>query len=220
VYLAVIAGPQDEKVCANLAESALNDQLEDLTYACPGDTVTICWGGNVKNNKIDPIGNVGQAGSKQIVVDHSMTVRIEPQNSCASAKEFKINVLGGETPSVWQGRWTADSSGKKCGFVMFKISPYFMSSHIQVVQVTAQFKETDATNSPCHLPPFLTGLNTGSVPLFGFTLNKPLEPVRLTSPVSAVGDWKFDFIDEGCKRECKSGASLPFELVLTCPEKK
>ena len=219
VYIAVMAGVQDEKACANLAEMALNNQLPDVTFACPGEKVTICWGGNVKNNKIDPLGMRGQGGAEQIVVDHSMTVRIEPQGSCASAKEFKIIVLEGETPSTWQGRWAPDETGKKCGYVMFKISPYFMSPNIKVTKVTAQFKETEATGSPCHVPPFLTGLNTASLPLFGFTINKPFDPVPITMPVSAVGDWKFDFIDPGCKRDCKPDASLPFELVLKCPDK-
>jgi hypothetical protein len=221
VYLAVMAGARGERDCAQMTELAREDLLPGLTYACPGDTVTICWAGNVNSNEIEPnIGSVGNAGSKQIVVTKSMTVKIIPQNSCASSKEFKIEVLNGETASTWDARWTAaPRSNNKCDYLIFKISPYFMSANIRVVKAEAKFKVTDATNSPCKFPPFLTGKNITSLTGSGILLNKPFEQVSFSIPPPAVGDWIFDFDDPNCKVECKEEAVLPFELTLMCPDR-
>jgi|SRR5688572_7278051 len=217
IYLAVLGFPTDDKGCITAADQVGIDKLPGLTLACPGDTVTICWGGNVKNNKINVIGEVlGQAGSRQHIVTGSETITIDPQGDCAPNKNFKIEVVDKETPAPYDGCWVGASGTNKCGYISFKISENFMSRSIKALRITPKFDLTDATHSPCNIPPFLTGTNLEDPGTF--TLNKPNEEVPFSTPKQAVGEWRFDFFDDACKRECKSNAVLPFVLILKCPE--
>lgn len=217
VYMAVMAGARFNKDCENIKEMAEKDLLPKVTYVCKGDTVTICWGGNVASNKIEPgIGMVGAFGSKQIVVTESMTIKIIPQGDCAGPREFKVEVISGETPSSWSARWSSRSD-KKCEYLFFNISEYFMSRNIRVVAAEAKFNPNEATGLPCGFPPYLNGKNIDDLASSNVQLNKPFEKVPLPSPAPAVGNWIFAFNDLSCLKECKSEAVLPFELTLSCP---
>ena len=216
VHLVVMAGARTERDCVNMKEEALNGTLPDITYACVGDTITICWSGNVESNKLEPnLGSVGSQGMKQIVVTESMTIKLEPQNSCAASKEFKVQVIKEETPSVWDARWNTDAT-RGCNFLFFKISEFFMSPNILVVKAQANFQPGQATGSPCTFPSYITGKNTNFLGSSGFILNKPMEQVKLSIPAPAAGNWIFEFIDGQCKEKCKQDAVLPFELILDC----
>ncbi len=219
VYMAVMVGSQGEKGCREIADLAGSGKLPNISYACPGDTLTICWGGNVGTNKLEPgLGTVGSAGSKQIVVTQSMKIKIVPQNSCASSSEFTVNVINMETPSEWDARWevSPNEPNKKCSYLAFEISPYFMSPNIMVTKAEAKFNPTDATNSPCAYPPYCTGKNIDYLAFPSVQLNKPFETVPFSKPPPAVGHWRFPFSDPHCSDECKSDASVPFVLTLNC----
>lgn len=227
VYFAVMAGARNEDDCKRLQELIQADKLPDLTYACVGDTITLCWGGNVDKNIIEPaslgIGTVGSAGMKQIVVTQTMTITLKPQNSCASSKAFNVQIVNTETPTTWDAQWapSPDNSNNRCDHLFFKIPDYFVSKNIQVVKVQAKFKASDATKSPCNDTPFGTLSNSACIFLgcSNMTIGKPFTTVIPSSPPPAVGDWAFSFADRACTRECIPNASLPFELTLLCAKK-
>ncbi len=185
--------------------------------------MTVCWGSNVQDVKLDPLGitshgtAVGDnfAGVEYFKPTASVTVKATASD-CASASQ-DVTVISGDTPITFDAGW----HDKSCALIDYSLDPLFVDPDAKSVSITALWRPyvTDANGNlvECKTPPFLDGFKKPE--LFGFKIDEPQLTKAFTQQVGVSGDWLFTpkFTCPAGDYVCNTYDTFPFSTTVRCP---
>jgi hypothetical protein len=220
VKILVLAGHQEARTCIQ----AVKDGKSSLTtVACGGKEVTVCWGSNVKDVKLDPLGITSHGtavGSNFVGVEYfkptaSVTVKATASD-CASASQ-DVTVISGDTPVRFDAGW----QDPKCQLISYNFDPLFIDPDARSISITGLWfpNVPDSNGNPvvCKTPPYLKGFKKPD--LFGFNVDEPQITKSFSAPLTLAGDWIFtpEFTCPPGNYVCNQYAAFPFSTTVRCP---
>jgi hypothetical protein len=219
VKVIVLAGHQEMRACV---EAVRDGKSSPLAVVCGGSEVTICWGSNVQDVSIDPVGNshgnpVGEnfAGVEYFTPTASAKITVKASD-CASASQ-DVTVISGDTPVTFDAGW----KDKSCGQIDYVFDPLFVDPHARSISITALWapftRDQLGNMTLCKTPPFLAGFKTPD--LFGFKIDDPLVTKAFSQPIALAGDWQFSpqFTCPTGEFTCEPSVAFPFSTTVRCP---